>query len=413
MQDGFSQSRKLVKTSTPGIYKRGSRYVVRFRDAAGRQHKRSARTMAEARDLKAALTADVKRGEYRALSRVTFAEYAAEWIETYTGRTSRGIRVETLAGYRDHIEREALPFFGRMQLTAIEPRDVKRYAATLAERGLSPSSVRRALAPIRALLATAFEDGVIRSNPAAGLRIAQRIEDVGGDEKVKALGEPELRALLGELPDEWRLFFELLAHTGLRIGEAVALTWEDVDFAKRRVYVRRRLYRGRFDSPKSRYGRRAVPLSKGLTRRLAHARGTRPNEVPVFPSSRGGYLEPSNLMSRVLKPAARKAGVPWAGFHTFRHTCATMLFRHGMNAKQVQVWLGHHSPAFTLATYVHLLPDDLPGADFLDALTGDGGGHKGATRAPENSRDSEAVEDPETTGFPGETRTAEMVVADS
>jgi integrase len=369
MQQGFSQSRKLVKTSTPGIYRRGSRYVVVFRDPQGRQRKRSAKTVAEARVLKAALTADVKRGEYRALSKVTFADYAGEWLATYSGRTSRGIRPETLDSYRDHIEREALPFFGRMHLAAIEPRDVKRYAAMLAERGLSPGSVRRALAPIRALLATAFEEGLIRSNPAAGLRIAQRVDGAGDEEKIKALSESELRALLGELPEEWRLFFEFLAQTGLRIGEAVSLTWEDVDFAKRRVNVRRRLYRGRFDTPKSRYGRRSIPLSKGLTRALALARGTESNEWPVFPSSSGGHLEPSNLMSRVLKPAARRAGVPGAGFHTFRHTCATMLFRHGLNAKQVQMWLGHHSPAFTLATYVHLLPDDLPSPDFLDGLT--------------------------------------------
>jgi hypothetical protein len=51
----------------------------------------------EARELKATLTADVKRGEYRALSRITFAEYAAEWIASYTGRTSRGIRPERAA----------------------------------------------------------------------------------------------------------------------------------------------------------------------------------------------------------------------------------------------------------------------------------------------------------------------------
>jgi hypothetical protein len=67
-----------------------------------------------------------------------------------------------------------------------------------------------------------------------------------------------------------------------------------------------------------------------------------------------------------------RAGVPWAGFHTFRHTCATTLFRRGLNAKQVQVWLGHHSPAFTLATYVHFLADDLPDAAFLDDVTGPG-----------------------------------------
>ena len=53
---------------------------------------------------------------------------------------------------------------------------------------------------------------------------------------------------------------------------------------------------------------------------------------------------------------------------TLRHTCASILFRRGYNAKQVQVWLGHQSAAFTLATYVHLLPEDLPEPDFLDDL---------------------------------------------
>jgi integrase len=51
--------------------------------------------------------------------------------------------------------------------------------------------------------------------------------------------------------------------------------------------------------------------------------------------------------------------VPWVGFHTFRHTCASLLFAQGRNAVQVQRWLGHHSAAFTLATYVHLLDGDL------------------------------------------------------
>src|SRR5580693_3953722 len=100
MQQASFQDRSLAKTSSPGIYKRGSRYVVIFRDPHGRQRKRSARTLAEARDLKATLTADVRRGEYRTLSKVTFAEYAAEWITSYQGRTSRGIRPETLADYR-------------------------------------------------------------------------------------------------------------------------------------------------------------------------------------------------------------------------------------------------------------------------------------------------------------------------
>ena len=58
-------------------------------------------------------------------------------------------------------------------------------------------------------------------------------------------------------------------------------------------------------------------------------------------------------------PPARQADLPWVGFHTFRHTCASLLFASGRNAVQVQRWLGHHSAAFTLSRYVHLLDGDL------------------------------------------------------
>jgi integrase len=149
------------------------------------------------------------------------------------------------------------------------------------------------------------------------------------------------------------------------------LRWGDIDFGRRRLKVRRRYYKRSYAPPKSRYGRRDVPLSEGMARRLWEVRkATSPvDDAPLFPSKTGGVLDSSNVFARVLKPAARAAGVQWAGFHTLRHTCATILFRRGLNAKQVQVWLGHHSPAFTLATYVHLLADDLPDPSFLDELT--------------------------------------------
>jgi integrase len=79
----------------------------------------------------------------------------------------------------------------------------------------------------------------------------------------------------------------------------------------------------------------------------------------VFPSLNGTPLEPRNLRRRVLAPVAEEVGAPWAGFRAFRHTCASLLFQRGANAKQVQRWLGHHSAAFTLDTYIHLLSDDL------------------------------------------------------
>ena len=91
-----------MKTSTPGVYKRGGSYVVMFRDGAGKQRKRAAKTLNEARALKAALTTDVHRGEFRALSPLTFSEYVLDWIRRMA-RTIWQIRKENHAGSDDLI----------------------------------------------------------------------------------------------------------------------------------------------------------------------------------------------------------------------------------------------------------------------------------------------------------------------
>jgi integrase len=128
------------------------------------------------------------------------------------------------------------------------------------------------------------------------------------------------------------------------------------------VKVRRGVVRGTLGPPKSRYSRREVPLDVELVRALHELR--KESEWPrdedlVFPASNGAYLHVGNLRRRVLKPAREEADLDWVGFHTFRHTCASLLFASGRNAVQVQRWLGHHSAAFTLSRYVHLLDGDL------------------------------------------------------
>jgi integrase len=356
--------------------------VLVYRDLSGRQHKQAARTLAEARSLKAVVQADIARGEYRTLGRITFLDYVCEWLPSYSGRTSRGLRNSTRREYAIDLgidpgtnrplepARGAVAFFGKRRLTEIEPRDVKLYVRSLEDRGLAPASVARRFAPLRALFATAVEDGLIRSNPATGVRriASSRALD---EEVVKALTEPELGRLLAAVPDQWRLLIVFMVHTGLRISEVVALRWRDVDVARSRIRIRRAFRNGEFVAPKSRYARREVPISPEMLVALIELRAARDasDGAPVFAAVRGGLLDSANLAARVLKPAARAAGVPWVSFHTLRHTSATLLFRHGANARQVQMWLGHHSPAFTLATYVHLLPEDLPDAGFFDAIT--------------------------------------------
>jgi integrase len=229
------KTRELEKTTHPGIYRRGNRYVVAYRDPSGRQRKQSAGTLAEARTLRATLTADVKRGEFRQLSRVKFVEYAPGWAKGYNGRTDRGVEDRTREDYAAALgvdpvtfearspARLAVKFFGRMYLTEIELRHVKEYTGELAAAGLAPGTVRKCVAPLKALLATALEDGLIRVNPTDGLRLSRRVQEDDGDEKVKALTEDELDAFLDVVDPVWRFFFEFLSQSGLRVSEAIEL----------------------------------------------------------------------------------------------------------------------------------------------------------------------------------------------
>lgn len=354
---------KMERTSTPGIFKRGSRYIVVWRHR-GKQHKDSFRTLAEAREAKGRAQA----GERRAYSRLTFDEYATDWLGSYQGRTAYGIADSTRAGYKRSIEQWAIPHFRRMKMGDIGPRDVRDFVAWMQEKGVRPPSIRKNLVPLKALFATAFEDGDIKANPTLGVRLRLPSE---GDRKAKAMTGEELGLVLAALPDEWRPFFTFLGHTGLRISEALAVTWDDLELGttKPHVQVRRQLYRGELKRLKSRHSERDVPLTTGMVATLLARRASDyagPGS-PVFSSPTGKALDAHNMRTRVLRPATKALGLEWVGFHTFRHTCASLLFVNGKNAKQVQMWLGHGDPGFTLRTYVHLMDDGLGDAEFLDS----------------------------------------------
>jgi integrase len=361
---------RLEKTRTPGIFKRGSRYVFSYR-LDGKQRWESCRTLDEARRAKAARATDIERGEFEQRSRITLHEYAREWIVRYQGRGRRGFRENTREEYSRILDQYVLRYFSqRTRLADITPSHIAGFVAWLCDetkqrRLLSDQTVRNLVVPLRACLATAVREGLLRTNPSREIDLPHRptAEDME-DDAVKAMSREELSTLLDHFPAKWRLFFWFLAATGLRISEAVALQWRHVEFDPEspHVKVRRALVKGRMGPPKTRYARREVPIDADLADALCAARDAsawRGENDPVFPSLVGSCLDQQKVRNRVLFPARKKAGLPWVGFHAFRHTCATMLFAEGRNAVQVQRWLGHHSAAFTLATYVHLLDGDL------------------------------------------------------
>jgi integrase len=195
----------------------------------------------------------------------------------------------------------------------------------------------------------------------------------------------ELARLLSALPVEWRPLFEFLAESGLRWGEACELRWRDLDLDDELnpcVRVSRGFYRGRVELPKGGRGRR-VPLTRARAAVLRAAREERRagGDDLVFVSETGMRLAHSNLMRRVLKPAAVKAGLgewvttpagapavaTFVGMHTFRKTCATRLLvetdpvlGRPWVIDEVQAMLGHSDRTTTARYYVSVKPETLP-----------------------------------------------------
>ncbi len=395
---------KLEKTKTPGVFKRGDRYTVVYYDAEGKQRRESAHTYDEARKLKSARTTQVATGEFHADAKVRLHDYGREWVKRYHGKGRRGFRENTRDEYTRVLEQYVFRYFhGRTQLAAIQPKHVAAFVGWLCDAeaqgkraaeqrreamaaklgvpvghvkpsdvgdaepvALSDSTIKNIMAPLKAMLSTAVREGLIRSNPSRDIDLPHRpsVED-DEDEDVRSMTEEQLATVLALVPAEHRVFFRLLGDTGLRISEAIALQGKHLrlDGAKPVVQVRRGYVKGRMGPPKSKHARREVPLGRGLVDALRqHVRDKRVAEDGlVFTTTTGTILSPGNLRRRVLKPAAEEACVSWIGFHAFRHTRASLLFADGRNAKQVQHWLGHHSAAFTLATYVHLLDGDVGG----------------------------------------------------
>jgi integrase len=238
---------------------------------------------------------------------------------------------------------------------------------------LCDRSIANALTPLRLTLDAAVAEGLLDANPAGHVVLPRRRSGRAWSTRERRyLTRAELVRLLDEVPVKWRPLFELLAATGLRISEATGLPWSDLvlDGPTPHLHVKRALVKGAIVAPKSRHGARLIPLTRELGALLHAYRRIRPPRTDsCFPGRDCRASDQGSLRRRVLVPAAERAGLNGVGFHTLRHTCASMLLESGVSPLRLQRWMGHHSPAFTLETYGHLIDSDLgPALDLRKEL---------------------------------------------
>jgi integrase len=290
----------------------------------------------------------------------TLAQYLKHWLEE---TVSTSVRPRTLESYELNVRR-VTPHLGKIRLNALGPAAIQGAYTALLRRGLSRRSVEQAHTVLHCALRQALLWGLIGRNPTEAVVVPR-----GSRREMKTLGEDQVR-LLFEATQGSRLhaLWVLLATTGLRLGEALGLTWPDIDFNRSSLTVRRALQRlpKRLGGvvlvePKTDRSRRTVCLAPGTIAALSEHRHRQaeerlaPSERFVFTGATGRPLDASGVSGHFHRALAQ-AGLPNVRVHDLRHTAATHLLTRGVHPKVVQDLLGHSTISLTLDTYSHVSP---------------------------------------------------------
>jgi integrase len=319
----------------------GPRYVVRYR-LGGRaypiEHAGSFRTLREAKIRRGLVAGELAAGRNpRILLEAMTAAPApvqtfAEWAEVY--RSSRvDYAQETAKNTRSHLKALNEVFAGRDPAT-ITVADVQSW---IGASKLKPSSLRRYLATLRAVLDfVGLEENVARD---PRVRLPREEATV-----VDPPSAAEVEAIVANSPPRWRLALRALAETGMRIGEAHGLEWQDVDVAGSRFRIR---------NGKTAAARRWVAVPEALMEEITSTTppDDRTAERRVFP----GFT--ADVAKNVMARACKAAGIVHRHPHDLRHRYASVKIAEGVPVTTVAAQLGHSKTSMTLDTYSHVLVD--------------------------------------------------------
>ena len=296
------------------------------------------------------------------------------WLTNYR-HTLAVSTEETAEGLiRNHLA----PFFGSRDLRLIRDTDIIAFAGKLMGAGRSEKLTANAVSILRRVCTLYVDAGLLDKNPAKGAKkivstVARRYKKEVG--RIDSWTFEESRTLLEVAEAKEKTIYPAvlaLLHTGMRRGEMIALRWEDVDFDRSRITIRRAKVRGKITVPKSGKARE-VPLSAELAevlRDMAETRHRREGFADpgwVFLSAKGQQLMERNFnrsFTRLTTAAAKKKVRP-LNLHCTRHTFATMALDSGRSIKWVAEILGHSDPTITLRTYAHAMCRDGDDMGFL------------------------------------------------
>lgn len=342
-----------------------ARYTEGFDPGTGKQVQRSisGKTQKEVRQKLQAATSAIAAGSYVAPCKMTLGEWLDIWKKEYLG----SVKPLTVKDYYNQIDNHIKPAMGAVRLDSLETHMIQRFYNTLTDKAgkpLSPKTVKNIHGVLHKALQQAIANGYLSQNPAAAC-ILPKIQKP----EIKPLEPDEIALFLKEAnKDSYSNLFTVAIFTGMRQGELLGLSWENVDFKNGVIYVKQQLQckdgEYFFCTPKSGKGRRIAPASVVMDalhqqwrdQRIASMEAgeawSNPNNL-VFTDPLGKNLVRRTVVKH-FKSVAQRVGIPDARFHDLRHSFAVTSLQAGDDIKTVQANLGHATAAFTLDVYGHV-----------------------------------------------------------
>ncbi len=305
----------------------------------------------------------IERCDFLTNPEPTLEEWSRIWFESFC---TASVKEYTRNSYQNYFDRYILPNLGGMKIKDISTVSCQQFLMKMYTsgrtrnvekkgKGLSAKTVKDIKIALQTCLQKAEDEGLIESNPCRKVQLPKE-----APKEMQTLKANELGAFLQETKDSGCYEFYILEiTTGLRLGEILALTWDDLDIKNKTISVNKQIQRINGElvvsRPKTDASIRKISLCDECFNQLILLRSRQRLDTKlIFPSPITGGLRDPSSVTRKLHRMQKRAGVPQIRFHDLRHSFATLSLEQGMDIKTVSHMLGHTDAGFTMNTYMHV-----------------------------------------------------------
>lgn len=285
-----------------------------------------------------------------------YKQWLCEWLEMFVKPTNKA---QTYKKYKVVIENHILKKLGEKEIESLSAEILQHFIAELVSENFSTNTINGIVSILKLSLKMAKNHGKI-----AKIDINSLILPKTHEKQIECFSKTDqqkIEKFVSE-SEKTKLFGILIClYSGLRIGELMALTWQDVDFAKDCIYVNKTCYDSWnnekylkvIDFPKTENSTRAIPIFKKLLPKLREMKKHSKSKYVI----EGKFDQGISIRSYqyTFERLLKRLGIEHKGFHSLRHTFATRSLEVGMDIKTLSEILGHSNPMITLKRYAHSL----------------------------------------------------------